>query len=80
MTKKADYTAEEWQLLLDVPALAGLGCDDGRQKGPPTPIRASAARSSSTWSPRNAWPPPLISTNLILAYLAEHVLGLPRSY
>ena len=25
MTKKADYTAEEWQLLLDVPALAGLG-------------------------------------------------------
>src|SRR5512132_388880 len=25
MTKKADYTADEWQLLLDVPALAGLG-------------------------------------------------------
>jgi hypothetical protein len=25
MTKKADYTPEEWQLLLDVPALAGLG-------------------------------------------------------
>jgi hypothetical protein len=25
MTKKADYTAEEWQILLDAPALAGLG-------------------------------------------------------
>ena len=33
MTKKADYTADEWQLLLDVPALAGLA-DDGRQERP----------------------------------------------
>jgi acyl-CoA dehydrogenase len=47
-------------------------------------MAASASRKNTMWSGKfretRLYQVAPISTNLILAYLGEHVLGMPRSY
>ena len=57
---------------------------ESRRHLPPRPTAASASPRSTTWERKfreaRLYRVAPISTNLVLAYLGQHVLGMPRSY
>ncbi|MGZ9021520.1 MAG: hypothetical protein ACXW3S_16555, partial [Rhodoplanes sp.] len=55
MTKKADYTSDEWQLLIDVPTLAGLAVMVAGKSGLGT-MKEAVAVTQGTLSSGDAHP------------------------
>lgn len=69
MTTRADYTTEEWALLVDAPGMVGLGMLTGSRSGPVGKLREFLAFRACL-SPRKA-PEEVRRNELIMAILAE---------